>query len=165
MFASRARLERRSMPLRFGLNSARELFEKLRFDAKEMDKAVNSYAFFNFVVTAYHLIEWVEKDPRIPKAGKKDVPSLRKDKSIAVCRDLANASKHFDLRKDYENQTAKDAVSSQGWGIGRYGHGAWGVGEESIRIELLEGKEIDALVLKEDVLDLWTSFFEKHGLL
>ena len=51
------------MALRFGLRTASDLFAKLRRDAALLDEEVTSDLFFNFVVTARHLPEWIEKDP------------------------------------------------------------------------------------------------------
>lgn len=152
------------MPLRYGLQSSRDLFEKLKADAAALEKEVTSYGLFNFVVAAYHLCQWIEKDPAVPKSAKQAVAAVRADQNIAVCRDLTNATKHFTLRGDYKNQVANAAISSVGFGIGRYGHGGFGVGEEKIEVELMDGSIIDVLDLKNNVVAIWTSFFQIHGI-
>ena len=53
------------MSLRYGLLTARDLFEKLERDFEVLDGQVTSDAVFNFVVTAYHLCEWITEDPSI----------------------------------------------------------------------------------------------------
>jgi hypothetical protein len=58
------------MSLTYGLQSARDLFAKLQRDAATLDKEVSSDNFFNFVVTGYSLVDWIEKDPSVSAFGK-----------------------------------------------------------------------------------------------
>lgn len=53
------------MSLTYGLETARDLFEKLSRDANLLDEEVTSDSFFNFVVTAYSLVDWVQNDPTV----------------------------------------------------------------------------------------------------
>jgi len=152
------------MSLTYGLRSAKDLLEKLRREHSRIEREVTSDAFFNFVVTAYHLIEWVKKDPSIPAIAKNDLSSVKSNSTISVCRDLTNASKHFSLNSNYKKQVTSGAVSMRGWGVGRYGRGGYGVGEESISVELLDGTKYNAIALVRDTLRVWESFFAKHHL-
>ena len=110
------------MPLTFGLQDASDMLAKLHHEHERLEREVSSYNLFNFVVTAYHLIEWVKRDPAVP-ATKRDLDSIRKDTYIAVCRDLANANKHFKLNQGYKGQVTSEATSRSGYGVGRYGAG------------------------------------------
>ncbi len=150
------------MSLTYGLQNGRDLFEKLKRDAALLEKEVSRDHFFHFVITAYHLCEWLEHDSAIHKKVKSDLVNIRKEKSIAVCRDIANASKHYKLNKNYKNLVTDSADSSQGYGMGRYGAGAYGVGEEQIDIVLSDGTKLNALELKNNVIVLWKGFFSKH---
>lgn len=116
------------MPLTFGLRDASDMLAKLHDEHERLEREVTSYNLFNFVVTAYHLIEWVEKDPVVSAATKRDLASVRQDTYIAVCRDLANANKHFKLKRGYEGQVTSEATSRSGHGVGRYGAGTYGRG-------------------------------------
>jgi hypothetical protein len=153
------------MSMRYGLESASDLFAKLERDAKLLEDEVTSDRFLNFVVTAYHLCEWVEKDNGVGEVAKGDVrDNIRETECIKICRDLANASKHFELNGRYRNQTIESADSNSGFGEGRYGKGGFGEGEQEIRITLLNNREINALDLKNEVIRTWSNFFERHNL-
>lgn len=147
------------MPLTFGLQNASDMLAKLHHEHERLEREVTSYNFFNFVVTAYHLIEWVKRDPVVSPATKRDLASVRQDTHIAVCRDLANANKHFKL--NYKGQVTS-ATSRSGYGVGRYGAGTYGRGEESITIVLTDESEYDALALARSVADVWDAFFARH---
>lgn len=74
------------MALTYGLLSARSLYEKLQRDAKALEEEVNSDRFFNFVVTGYSLVEWVEKDPSVLQTAQTAVEDIRRDQWIKRCR-------------------------------------------------------------------------------
>jgi len=60
------------------------------------DKPRARVALFNFAVTAYHVWDWT-KAVRPDLEGKRPHP-LAQYTSLAICRDLANASKHAVLQ-------------------------------------------------------------------
>jgi hypothetical protein len=148
------------MSLTFGLQNARDLFEKLKRDAALLDEEVTSDRFFNFVVTGYSIIDWLKHEPSVPQAATE---AMYGDRWIKICGDLATASKHFKLTTR-KNPIATAAKSSSGWGLGRYGKGGWGVGEEDIQIDLNDGSSLSALDLVEKVIETWDNFFSLHGL-
>lgn len=150
--------------LTYSFQTAKDMLEKLRREHQRLQTEVTGDNFFNFVATGYHLAEWVERDPSISGTAKNDVASVRATTSIATCRDLTNASKHFKLNSNYQNQVASNATSERGFGVGRYGMGGYGVGEESITIELLDGSVVKALDLSDEVLKEWEGFFTRHAL-
>ena len=153
-------VESDKLDLTYGFRCAKDLFEKLKRDGKLLEEQVTSDRFFNFVVTAYHLCEWVQKDPQI-----QDRPQFPGNNSnIAICRDITNASKHFGLNeKGRKKAVVKQVDSKKAFGTGRFGKGAYGGGEEGIKIILEGGKVMDAIGFKNSVVDLWTSFFDKYG--
>lgn len=153
------------MSLADGLKDWRDLFKKLERDGELLEQEVNSDRFFNFVVTAYHLCEWVEKDPHVAGTVKNDVKTVRKNKHIAACRDIANASKHVQLGPNYTNQIAEKVDSTQAYGSGRSGKGCYGKGEEGITVTLLDNTVITALSLKDEVLNVWRHFLRGHSLI
>jgi len=87
------------MSLTFDLLSVQDLFAKLQRDADALDQEVTSDRIFNFVVTGYSMIDWVNNDPSVPATAKTAaaVQSLYSKKWLKVCGDLATASKHFTL--------------------------------------------------------------------
>ena len=144
------------MPTRLPLplSSARDLFEKLKRDAALLDEEVTTDRFFNFVITGYSLIDWVRKDPAFAGAY---VQALYTNPALRICGDLANAGKHFEL--DKRVPVTKAASSMQGWGVGRYGRGGYGVGEEEITVELNDGTQISCLDFVREVLTAWQPVF------
>lgn len=152
----------------YGLSGPRDLLKKLKRDAALLAEEVTSDRFFNFVVTAYSILDWVKTDPVSPPAASGALSGMYDDKWIRVCRDLANASKHFvlrwDERKPDRGPVTSGASSKQGYGIGRYGVAAYGVGEESIQITLNDGSSFSSPEFVEGVVDAWDSFFLSQGL-
>ena len=149
--------------LTYALKCAKDLFEKLKRDAALLDQEVTSDRFFNFVITAFHLCDWVKRDRSIKEKGK--CPTPENNDYIAICKEIANASKHFgpDERKQ-KNAVVEQVNSEKGlYGGGRYGKGLYGEGEEDIKITLKGGTVENALDFKNEVVALWTSFFNNYG--
>jgi hypothetical protein len=151
------------MTLTPGLSSAADLFAKLRRDADQLNQAVTTDRFFNFVITGYSLIDWIKNDASIAAAARTpdQIKALHSDPWLKVCGDLANASKHFMLTT--RKPVVIDARQSSGWGTGRYGAGSFGQGEESI-VLTIEGStsEWTALEFVTGVMQAWNSFFSEH---
>lgn len=152
----------KSMSLIAGLSSAKDLLAKLKGDADLLDEEVTSDRFFNFVVTGYSLIDWVKNDPSIPAAVQTAAISLYSGRWLKVCGDLATASKHFTLSTRVP--ITATASSHRGFGVGRYGKGGWGEGEEHIEVRLNDGTVFSGLDLVKGVLQTWNQFFATHGL-
>ena len=57
----------------YGLRTASDLLAKLEHDAQLLRDEVSSDRFFNFVVTAYSLADWIKNDPAVPTAGQSQV--------------------------------------------------------------------------------------------
>ena len=121
-------------------------------------------AFFNFVVTGYSLIDWIKHDPTVPASAKEQIQidALYTDTWLKVCGDLATAAKHFKFTIRVPEMSS--ASSSSGYGMGRFGKGGFGVGEESINIVLNDGTSYNGLDFLQGVLSSWDAFFLKHGI-
>ena len=148
------------MSLTYSFEKARDLFDKMIRDARALEKAVSGDRAFNFVITALHLKDWIEQDPSVSKSAKDDIDVIQRNRYFQICRDLANASKHMVITK-YTPSTA-DASSKQGWNVGRYGKGQYGVGEESIKIIHTDGTVVSILELKDEIICIWKNFVQKH---
>lgn len=152
------------MALTFGLTSICDLLAKLQRDAAALDEEVTSDRLFNFVVTGYSMIDWVRNDPSVPSTAKAPaiVQGLSNDHWLKVCGDIANASKHFTLTR--RAPITVSASSSRGFGVGRFGKGGYGVGEEIIEVHLNDGTSFHCLDLVQGVLSSWQTFFSAHGI-
>jgi hypothetical protein len=83
------------------------------------------------------------------------------DHWLKDCGDLANASKHFVL--DRRKPIANSVSTQSGYGVGRYGVGLFGQGEESITIELSDGASFGCLDLVREVVSTWQRFFSANA--
>lgn len=110
------------------------------------------------------MIDWVKNDPSVPPTAKVPaiVQGLYNDQWLKVCGDLATASKHFTLTT--RTPITSSASSSRGFGVGRFGKGDYGVGEESIEVNLNDGTNFHCLDLVQGVLSSWQIFFTAHGI-
>lgn len=80
----------------FGMRSPRDLYDKLLVDAAKL-KGMHPHDVFNFFVTAYHMLDWIKEGPakESPAIAEDLEATLRNNTFVRVCRDFANASKHF----------------------------------------------------------------------
>ncbi|CAI9009840.1 MULTISPECIES: hypothetical protein [Burkholderia] len=153
------------MALTPGFQSARDLLEKLNRDRDLLDSEVTSDRFFNFVVTAYSLCDWVKNDPAVPANAKTALATFRQSVELQVCRDLANSLKHYKLNGPSQQGAITSGTDvGQGWGMGRWGYGGWGVGEQQITIDLNDGTTFNALQFAATVLQQWQGFFAVNQL-
>lgn len=151
--------------LTYNLSCPYDLLEKLRVDVKLFEKQATSYLFFNLVITGWHIRDWIKNNESIPKDAQEAAKRMRNDRYISICRDLANASKHFKLNKNYKNRKTDSAKSVQEpYGTGRFGKGIYGTGEEEITITCSDGTSYNALKLANDILQTWENFFTTYNI-
>lgn len=150
------------MALTFGLSSVRDLFAKLERDADLLHSEVTSDRLFNFVVTGYSMVDWIKNDPTVPASAKALGPRLYAEPWLKVCGDLATAFKHFSFTSRVP--VTESAEATRGYGCGRFGKGAYGVGELNIDIRLSDGTAFTGLELVNGVLTTWRAFFREHGI-
>ena len=85
------------MSLTYSFQSPRDVFNKLKRDAAKLEECTGDNL-FNFMVTATSLRDWIGNGPaKTSPEIKKGLEELRRHTSIKICRDIANASKHFTL--------------------------------------------------------------------
>ena len=150
------------MSLTYGFNDAVDVFKKMIRDAQFLESEVTKDHFWNFVMTANSLIDWIEQGTYSSALKDEARNVIWKKGPVQACRDICNASKHRTITL-YTPKTAS-ALSEQGFGAGRFGYGPFGVGEEEIQIEY-NGNTYDALDFMYSVTDIWGKFFKKHGLI
>ncbi len=146
------------MSLTYSLDNSDDLFEKLKYDYSNLNNELNAYTFFNFIITAYHLKQWIEEDELKSETRQQKIKEFKKSSYYNICRDITNASKHFKL--NYIPKT-QDANLMSGCGVGRCGHGACGIGECSIEIIMIDGRKFDALEVANKVMKIYSDIFEK----
>jgi len=146
----------------FAIQTSRDLYAKLGRDASSVHDEVSSDRLFNFFVTAWSLVDWLKSDESVPHEAKAARDTIQNDPLLQVCRDLANGCKHHTITR-YDTSTER-TVSTSGFGLGRFGKGAFGIGEESVVVVMKDGTCYPVLQLVDDVTEHWRLFFEKYGI-
>jgi hypothetical protein len=152
------------MSLTAGMKTPRDMLAKLHNEHGRLKTKVSSEDLVNFAITGYHIVEWIKRHPSPSSGAKGALEAMYRNPDIGVCRDIANESKHFELREDYQDRVADKVSVISGYSAGRFGAGDYSVGEESIVVVLLDGSRFDSLAWAQRVVDAWDAFFLTHGL-
>jgi hypothetical protein len=98
-----------STALLYKYNSSKTLFEKLRRDRNRLWEAIKNENetdlcdnFFDFCVTAHALRDWVIKEHSCALSANGVHDTCNSCEVLQMCRDIANANKHFGLKEDKE---------------------------------------------------------------
>jgi hypothetical protein len=105
-----------------------------------------------------------DRDLTVPQSAREQtvIEAIRRDPWLLLCGDAATGAKHFKLTQRVP--TADKVSVMSGWGVGRFGKGTFGVGEEHITVHLPDGTVYGALELVAGVLRSWEAFFNHHGI-
>ena len=139
----------------FTLRTAKDLFGKLEHDFERFKQnPADSFAAFDFFVTAYHLREWKGKNKAFV------IQNLSPpDKAMwGTCRQLANGSKHFEV--DHTHSSVKlTKLTEGGFQAGAFQANAFQVPSLVVRLEAGParhlGNTIRADALAERFAGLW----------
>ncbi len=106
----------------FELRSPRQLFEKLEADYRRVQAdPLDSFAAYDFFVTAWHLVEW--KHPPATDAAARTA-LLARAPALRVCEHLAVGAKHFEPDSSRHTSVA-DTKSTGVWAPGVWAPGTW----------------------------------------
>jgi len=142
------------------LQNASDLLKKLEHDYERLiNSQENTYAAFDFFITAYHLLDW-----QYPDTNDRDNKQKRSDIEkgcllLQICSHIANGVKHFETTRA-KHQSVSD-VESQGEVFkGKvFEYGVFDNGELIIKLEGKAsnefGPEIRCSELAEKVLKYW----------
>jgi hypothetical protein len=153
------------MPLLLAHKSTADKLNSLKQEAASLLRGVNTEGFIRFADHAWHLRDWIMTDPSVPRAAKDEASSFQHAppiQALCICKDIINSHKHMEITR-YTPST-EDASSNRGWGVGRYGEGGFGVGEEQISFTMKDGTRFDALEVVEAIVRFWDDFFIRHGI-
>ena len=143
----------------FALRTVGDLFAKLEVDLERVRaNPVDSYAAFDFCVTAWHLVDWKWPNPgdSARLAFLKRLPILR------ICEHLAVGAKHFEpnpVRHTSVTDTdVRGAWRGGAWAPDTWKAGAW-AGTISVHLDgegkLAFGETIPFPALAEQILATW----------
>jgi hypothetical protein len=140
--------------------TAAEHYAKLKRVRGRLDAEVHRDDLDDFFKTAYHLIEITEKCSTTTSAQKAQASALCGDPEIELCREIANRQKHFTLSPlSHPSPAITDAMIRQGYGMGRFGKGGYGVGEQSVRLNFTDGTQRDARDLASSIFGKFARIF------
>lgn len=184
---------RAGKPATYGLENSRDVLKKLEWEqsglkaASKQDPKELFFRAFNAAVTAWHLADWVWKDMTQnqrqqleteweTKLGIDDdgVGNFRhalrqKSREIAICREIATASKHVEVTRNPDKtiDTVASARTSKVFDSDgnpvRAGEGfvvvpAW-------KLKVLDGDERrDFIEIIDLVIEFWTAFVNERGI-
>jgi hypothetical protein len=137
----------------FSLQRPIDLVHKLEHDyARMAQEPLNPYPAFDFFISGWHMLEWA-----LPgEANKWQRARLaRRTPLLQICSELANGSKHLQLRKE-QQQSVLDTVARAGatYGEAQYGTSRYGTpaGLE-IRLRPHQAKALYGQVDAPDFID------------
>ena len=140
----------------FELRTPQDLLKKLRHDRDRLARnPIDSYAAFDFVVTANHLVDWCW-----PSASRTQLRDNRRaDVLPRLCEHLADGAKHFLLSSPHQGVEA--TTKRDGWIQDDWVQPGWtDVGDLLVKLEPTEASElgqpaISAVDLATRVLAYW----------
>jgi len=104
-----------------------------------------------FFQNCWHLKDWVKNDDNIPQKVKKSIEKdIEKYDALCICADLANRSKHLKL----ERNIRRDAKVSSRDTVINAGPPGKGYGEYFFKIQLDDGRELDAIEVAREGLSV-----------
>jgi len=146
----------------FDLQSADDLCGKLRHDFERVQaNARDSYAAYDFVVTAWHLLEWW-------RPGNENAAARRttadENPILRVCEHLAVGAKHFDPHNP-NLRSVERSTRDSAWALGAWGSNTWaaGVWKDDLIVHLdgvakdKYGETITISELAVAALEFWTN--------
>jgi hypothetical protein len=122
----------------------------------------------NCAITAYHMADWVWGDFVKGDAALKAKLGI-KDKNgfmawidsqtvwYGLVQSISNGSKHF-IREN-----AKGTQKVQGYGMGAFGQGPFGMSYLAIEVSQAAPKNMELSMLFEVVVTFWRDFLTQHG--
>lgn len=144
----------------FDLRTPDHLLAKLQHDFQRMsDNPADSYAAFDFFVTAFHMKDWLKGS----RQGRTAQMHGSKDKALfEVCGEIANGSKHFEERLV---RVEKTELSGGAFDPHVFDPAVFDVGRLTIHLSVETAKELglstveDAITVGRQVLDTWERNF------
>jgi hypothetical protein len=156
------------LQLPYGFKTPSDIFKKLQRDANRLNTEINPDNIFSFIVTAHSLADWVKTAIGQDTSKMAELDELREEDVIRICRDIANASKHFELdltRPEYKKHPvlaqAVIFVEPARFGTATFGTATFGGG---VGVQTNNGQYYKLGELKDEVIRLYDEFLSRHGL-
>ena len=132
-----------------------DLLEKIRRDfARLRDAPTDAYAAIDFVVSAYHMLDWLHPNDRAGRETEESQSPL-----LQVCSHLANGAKHFEATAR-KHKSIRNVVDEKGaFQRSAFQSDAFQVGGLFVELDgqaaALYGARLEAVDLADKVLAHW----------
>jgi hypothetical protein len=153
----------------FDINNARGFYQKLLDDFDDFMQQLDSARHaMNCAITAHHMADWVWGDfvkcdaalkAKFGLKYKNDFMAWIDSQTVwyGLVQSISNGSKHF-IREN-----AKGTQKVQGFGMGGYGQGPYGISYLAIEVSPTDPKTMEVSMLFEVVIRFWRDFLTHHG--
>jgi hypothetical protein len=144
----------------FELQTPQDLLQKLRHDFKRLGKSpMDSFAAFDFFVTAHHMPEWLHPG----KSNKSKREQLESNSNLLqTVSHLANGAKHFQATHK-QHASVKDATVTQGaFDAAAFSPDAFDVGELRVELDGDAAREFGSSIAVLELADKVLHFWEGH---
>lgn len=118
--------------------------------------------FYAFFMNAYHLKDWLEKDPATSLTKADLQRAIAASTPLKLVADLCNASKHFELGSG--GWSGQEPTLGSGKIMVSVGGDDHGIRMDSQCIELSDGTVLDAFGLADEILSAWRDALNGWGL-
>ncbi len=143
----------------FSLQNVSDLLTKLEFDFGRLKRSpIDTYAAFDFFVTAEHLLDWQHPGDVNQSRRKQE---RQKELLLQICSHIASGAKHFKAESSH-HQSVKDSRKESGGFDGNvFQNDPFDVGRLVVELEgdaaARFGSSVEVTVLAERILNLWSS--------
>jgi plasmid stability protein len=143
-------------PYREQFERVRRFLNRVRNEGRDsVDYDDDLWAFFQ---NSWHLKDWIKHDSSISEESRKRIlRAAEASEDLKICADLANRSKHFELK----NKRRGAKVTSRNMKVFP---GANRPSESTHIITLDDGSQLVAQELAERVIVVWGEILAKEGL-
>lgn len=164
------------MSLSFGMNSPRDLLEKVRRDLVRLETAASaqveeqiSDALFDFAVAVTSLKDWLKKQSSSAFTDQDVENHVRGSVALSSFRDIANAGKHRGITR-YSPSISEVSASATAVIIPSpdpvSGARPTAPAKPTFKIKVIrrDGARLEAVQLSKQALADWETFFRTHSL-
>lgn len=132
------------------------MLEKAKRELEKLRQKRDTDNIFNFFVTAFHIMDYVEKPNLIPPNDRK---KFKRNPDFKACAFICNKGKHLTVSKNDKIT----AVVSRG---GAFNAAPWNSTpwNGSLAKCYVDGQPINIVSLAERVIAKWDDFLTAHGL-
>jgi hypothetical protein len=153
----------------FDISNARDFYQKLLEEFDDfMNRQDSARHAMNCAITAHHMADWVWGDivkgdialkAKLGLRDKEDFMRWIDTQTVwyGLVQAISNGSKHF-IREN-----AEGTVKIEGFGMGGYGQGPFGMSYLAIQVSETDPKNLPIAHLLEVVVRFWRDFLRNHG--